>query len=570
MVRSSSTVGGCWNSSALEILIEMKMEMTSGRLRKKSKFGLSQGQMSKCALFCSQFLLLLLLEPSFSLSDGMCGLEPTDSLQCVTSTSSKILVKGGTVVNADYQQNADVYIEDGIIKLVAPNLKVADDVRIIDAAGKFVMPGGIDPHTHLEMPFMGTESADSFFTGQAAALAGGTTMHIDFALPIDGDLAAGYDIWAKKAKKSCMDYGFHMAVTAWNDKVAKDMEILVKEKGINSFKFFLAYKGYFMVTDGEFLQGLRKCKELGALPLVHAENGDAVAEGQTRIFEQGITGPEGHPLSRPSVLEGEATGRAIKLAHFVNTPLYVVHVMSIDALDEISRARAQGIRVVGEPIASGLALNDSVHWHSDFQAAAKYVMSPPIRPAGHDKALQAALANGVLQLVGTDHCPFTSEQKAAGKHDFRKIPNGLNGIEERMHLVWDLMVNSGKISVKDYVRITSTACAQIYNIYPQKGAVLPGSDADIIILNPNRTTTISAKTHHTTIDTNVYEGWTIKGNIEVTISQGKVVWDNGQLNVEKGAGRYIPMPPFGPLFDGLEKLDAARLRSYNPVDRTIV
>ncbi|KAL2612473.1 hypothetical protein R1flu_024165 [Riccia fluitans] len=573
--RPSSSADDCGISRAVEELIERNMEMITGRVRKKSVFrvfvGLRPRQMRSCALLSFQFLLLLLVVvPSSGFSDGMCGLEVEERLNCMPVSSSKILVRGGIVVNADYQQNADVYIEDGIIKLVAPNIKVSDDVKIIDATGKFVMPGGIDPHTHLEMPFMGTESADNFFTGQAAALAGGTTMHIDFALPIDGDLAAGYDSYVKKAEISCMDYGFHMAITTWNENVAKDMETLVKEKGINSFKFFLAYKGSLMVTDEEFLQGLKKCKELGALAQVHAENGDAVAEGQTRIFELGITGPEGHPLSRPSVLEGEATGRAIKLAHFVNTPLYVVHVMSIDALDEIARARAQGIRVVGEPVTSGLALNDSVLWDSDFQTAAKYVMSPPIRPAGHNKALQAALANGILQLVGTDHCTFTSEQKAVGKHDFRKIPNGVNGIEERMHIIWDLMVNSGKISVKDYVRITSTACAQIFNIYPQKGAILAGSDADIIILNPSRSTTISSKTHHSTIDTNIYEGWSMKGNIEVTISQGKVVWANGQLFVERGAGRYIPLSPFGPLFDGLDKLDAARIHSYNPRHRTVV
>jgi dihydropyrimidinase len=492
-----------------------------------------------------------------------------EGLEC-TKQTSKLLIQGGTVVNADYQQQADVYIEDGVIKLVAPNLRAVDGVRIIDATGKLVMPGGIDPHTHMEMPFMGQESIDDFFTGQAAALAGGTTMHIDFAIPIDGNLAAGYEAWVKKAEKSCMDYGFHMAVTKWNEAVAKDMEWLVKEKGINSFKFFMAYKGALMVTDEELIQGFKKCKELGALPQVHAENGDAVVEGQKRMIELGITGPEGHPLSRPPVLEGEATARAIRLAKFVNTPLYVVHVMSIDALDEVSRARHSGQRVIGEPVASGLALDDSKLWDPDFKTAAQYVMSPPIRPAGHNQALQAALSSGVLQLVATDHCPFNSTQKALGKDDFRKIPNGVNGIEERMHIVWDTMVNSGKLSVMDYVRVTSAACAKIFNIYPRKGAVLPGSDADIIILNPNATTTISAKTHHSRIDTNIYEGWTMKGNIETTISQGKVVWEKGQLNLRRGSGRYIEMQPFGYLFDGLDKVDAAYLTSLKaPVQRSL-
>ncbi|XP_024364641.1 dihydropyrimidinase isoform X2 [Physcomitrium patens] len=497
----------------------------------------------------------------------ICTVE-SQGLECSSQQTNKLLIQGGIVVNADFQQQADVYIEHGIIKLVAPNLKAVDGVRVIDATGKFVMPGGIDPHTHLAMPFMGQETCDDYFSGQAAALAGGTTMHIDFALPVDGNLAAGYQAWMKKAEESCMDYGFHMAISKWNDDVAKDMDWLVKEKGINSFKFFMAYKGSLMVSDEEIIQGFKKCKELGAVPQVHAENGDAVEEGQNRMIQLGITGPEGHSLSRPSMLEGEATGRAIRLAKFVNTPLYVVHVMSIDALDEISRARHSGQRVIGEPVASGLALDDSKTWDPDFKIAAQYIMSPPLRPAGHKEALQAALSSGILQLVATDHAPFNSTQKALGKHDFRVIPNGVNGIEERMHIVWDTMVNSGKISPMDYVRVTSAACAKIFNIYPRKGAVLPGSDADIIILNPNATTTISAKTHHSRIDTNVYEGWIMKGNIEVTVSQGNVVWEKGTLNVHRGKGRYVYMKPFSYLFDGLDKLDATYLTSLRaPVHR---
>lgn len=512
-----------------------------------------------------QLLLFLALAVDGSMAgaipqDGVCSVVD-DFLPSEVNRPGKLLIKGGTIVNVDRQQIADVYVEDGIIKSVEPNIEVFDEVRVIDATGHYVMPGGIDPHTHLAMPFMGQETCDDFFSGQAAALAGGTTMHIDFALPLNGDLEAGFEAYLRKATISCMDYGFHMAVTSWNDRVARDMEILVKEKGINSFKFFMAYKGSLMVTDEQLLQGLKKCKELGALALVHAENGDAVAEGQTRMIEMGITGPEGHGLSRPPILEGEATSRAIRLAQFVNTPLYVVHVMSVDALEEIARARQSGQRVIGEPVVSGLALDDSKLWDQDFEVAAKYVMSPPIRPAGHNQALQAALSTGVLQLVGTDHCVFNSTQKEAGKGDFRKIPNGVNGIEERMHILWDVMVNSGKITPMDYVRITSTACAQIFNIYPRKGAIIAGSDADIILLNPNATSLISAKTHHSRIDTNIYEGWTMQGKIEKTISRGRVVWENGKLHIKKGSGRYIPLLPFGNLFNGLDKLDTAYLSS---------
>ncbi|ERM98133.1 hypothetical protein AMTR_s00095p00057460 [Amborella trichopoda] len=484
--------------------------------------------------------------------------------------SPKILIKGGTVVNAHHHEVADVYIEDGIIIAVQPNINVSDDVRVIDATGKYVMPGGIDPHTHLEMEFMGTEAIDDFFSGQAAALSGGTTMHIDFVLPVNGSLSAGFEAYSRKAEKSCMDYGFHMAITKWDDDVARDMDIMVKERGINSFKFFMAYKGSFMINDELLLEGFKKCKSLGALAQVHAENGDGVAEGQRRMIELGIMGPEGHALSRPPLLEGEATARAIRLAAFVNTPLYVVHVMSIDALEEIAQARKSGQRVIGEPVVSGLVLDESKLWDPDFITAAKYVMSPPIRKSGHDKALQGALSSGILQLVGTDHCTFNSAQKAMGIHDFRKIPNGVNGIEERMHLVWDLMVETGQISASDFVRITSTACAQIFNIYPRKGAILTGSDADIIILNPNSSFQINAESHHSRTDTNVYEGKRGKGKIEVTISRGRIVWENGELKVEPGTGRYVPMPPFSYLFDGIDKMDSAYYSSLHaPVQRMI-
>ncbi|XVE78999.1 hypothetical protein DITRI_Ditri14bG0022900 [Diplodiscus trichospermus] len=446
--------------------------------------------------------------------------------------------------------------------------QVGDEVAVIDATGKYVMPGGIDPHTHLDAEFMGTVAVDDFFSGQAAALAGGTTMHIDFAHPVNGSLMAGFEAYDKKAKKSCMDYGFHMVITNWDESVSREMEIMVKEKGINSFKFFMAYKGSFMINDELLLQGLKRCKSLGALAMVHAENGDAVYEGQKRMIELGITGPEGHALSRPPVLEGEATARAIRLASFVNTPIYVVHVMSIEAMEEIAKARKSGQKVIGEPVVSGLVLDDSVLWDPDFITAAKYVMSPPIRESGNNKALQAALSTGLLQLVGTDHCTFNSTQKAFGIDDFRKIPNGVNGIEERMHLVWDTMVESGQVSISDYVRITSTECAKIFNIYPRKGAILAGSDADIIIFNPNSSFEISVSSHHSRTDTNVYDGRKGKGKVEVTIAGGRVVWQDDELKAVPGSGKYIQMPPFSYLFNGIGKADAKFLSSLKaPVNR---
>ncbi|XP_021734242.1 dihydropyrimidinase-like [Chenopodium quinoa] len=524
----------------------------------------------------TQLLILVNLFATFSLlpataTNQFCeaGIDYGESGCQISSSSSKILIKGGTVVNSHHQEVADVYVEDGLIIAVQPNIKVGDDVIVLDATGKYVMPGGIDPHTHLDMEFMGTQTIDDFFSGQAAALAGGTTMHIDFVIPVDGSLTAGLKLYKQKAQKSCMDYGFHMAITKWDEVVSKEMDLMVKEEGINSFKFFMLYKGSFMINDELLIEGFKKCKSLGALPMVHAENGDAVFEGQKRMIELGITGPEGHALSRPPLLEGEATARAIRLARFVNTPLYVVHVMSIDAMEEVAKARKSGQRVIGEPVVSGLILNDSVLWDPDFSIASKYVMSPPIRAAGHAKALQGALSSGVLQLVGTDHCTFSSTQKAFGIDDFRKIPNGVNGLEERMHLVWDTMVESGQISASDYVRITSTECAKIFNIYPRKGAILPGSDADIIILNPNASFTISAKLHQYRTDTNVYEGVTGKGKVEVTIAGGKIVWKNGELKAFPGSGKYVEMPPFSYVFDGIEKADSNYLSSLQaPVKRS--
>ncbi|PPD96705.1 hypothetical protein GOBAR_DD06279 [Gossypium barbadense] len=487
-----------------------------------------------------------------------------------SSSSSKLLIKGGTVLNAHQQEVADVYVEDGIIVAVKPNIKVDEDVTLLDATGKYVMPGGIDPHTHLAMEFMGTETIDDFFSGQAAALAGGTTMHIDFVIPVNGSLVTGFEAYKKKAKKSCMNYGFHMAITKWDESVSREMEIMVKEKGINSFKFFMAYKGSLMISDELLLQGLERCKSLGALAMVHAENGDAVFEGQKRMIDLGITGPEGHALSRPPVLEGEATARAIRLAKFVNTPLYVVHVMSIDAMEEIARARKSGQKVIGEPVVSGLVLNDSGLWDPDFVTAAKQESSITISLQSHSINYTSILRCFLhkLQLVGTDHCTFNSTQKAFGIDDFRKIPNGVNGIEERMHLVWDTMVESGQISVTDFVRITSTECARIFNIYPRKGAILVGSDADIIIFNPNSSFEIRASMHHSRTDTNVYDGRKGKGKVEVTIVGGRVVWQDNELKVVPGSGKYIEMPPFSYLFNGIDKADAKYLSSLQaPVKR---
>lgn len=478
-----------------------------------------------------------------------CGVFGTTS-----ASTSVILIKGGTVVNHDQQFEADVLIEGDRIVDVSSGIQAPAGARVLDASGQYVMPGGIDPHTHLDMPFMGQVAADDFFSGHAAALAGGTTMHIDFALPVAHDLMAGYQAWKDKASRAVMDYGFHMAITKWDEQVSRDMGTLVAE-GINSFKFFMAYKGALQVSDDELVRGFQRCRDLGALPMVHAENGDMVAWLQERLVASGVTGPEGHALSRPAVLEGEATGRAIRLARVVGVPLYVVHVMSIDAMEEVARARQAGQRVIGEPVASGLSVDESALWSANFTHAAAFVMSPPIRSSEHAPALRKALASGVLQLVATDHAVFNSSQKAVGRNDFRKIPNGVNGIEERMHVVWQEMVASGLSTPSDFVRMTSTAAAQIFNLYPRKGRLAAGSDADVVLLDPRVGHTLGVGSHHSRMDTNIYEGKAVQGKVTTTISRGRVMFEDGHLTdeVRPGAGRYVPMPPHGPLFHGLEQ-----------------
>ncbi|HVI87280.1 MAG TPA: dihydropyrimidinase [Dongiaceae bacterium] len=477
-----------------------------------------------------------------------------------------LLIRGGTVVTAEEMKRADVYCADGVIKAVGEKLDVPAGAKVVDAGGQYVMPGGIDPHTHMQLPFMGTVASEDFFSGTAAGLAGGTTMIIDFVIPAPNtSLLSAYDQWRDWAKKSCADYSFHVAVTWWSDQVYEDMGVLARERGVNSFKHFMAYKNAIMVPDEDLVKSFARCLELGAMPTVHAENGELVYHLQQEILKKGITGPEGHPLSRPPEVEGEAANRAIRVAQVIGNPLYIVHNSCKEAVEAIVRARNEGQRVYGEVLAGHLLIDDSVYRHPDWNVAAAHVMSPPFRPKENQEILWRALQAGNLQTTATDHCCFCADQKAMGRNDFTKIPNGTGGVEDRMSVLWHHGVNSGRLTPMEFVKVTSTNAAQIFNIYPRKGSVNVGADADLVVWDPKGSRTISAKTHHQKVDYNIFEGMTVQGINSYTISQGKVVWADGKLNVQEGAGRYIDRPTFPAVFDAVEKVNTRRKPS--PVQR---
>ena len=473
---------------------------------------------------------------------------------------SKLFIRGGTVVNADRAFRADVLCQEGQIVAVGENLSVPADATVVDAGGQYVMPGGIDPHTHMQLPFMGATTMDDFFTGTAAGLAGGTTTIIDFVIPSpQQSLMEAYQTWRGWAEKSAADYSFHMAITWWDESVKHDMGTLVRDEGINSFKHFMAYKNAIMCDDETLVNSFKRSVELGAMPTVHAENGELVFLLQKEVTGLGIMGPEGHPMSRPPTVEAEAANRAIAIAEVLNVPIYVVHVSCQESAEAIARARARGQRVYGEVLAGHLVVDDSVYRHPDFVTAAAHVMSPPFRPKSHQEALWRGLQSGNLHTTATDHCTFCAAQKAAGKDDFSKIPNGCGGIEERLAVIWDAGVNTGRLTPSEFVAITSANTAKLFNIYPQKGSVSVGADADLVVWDPQGTKTLSVKTQHSKGDFNIFEGRTVRGIPTHTISQGKLVFVQGDLRAELGAGRYIKRPAFGANFSA-NKLRAETLK----------
>ncbi|MEL6520993.1 MAG: dihydropyrimidinase [Pseudomonadota bacterium] len=463
------------------------------------------------------------------------------------------VIKGGTVVTADRSWVADVLIEGEKIVEIGENLS-GDEV--IDASDAYVIPGGIDPHTHLEMPFMGTTATETFESGTFAAAAGGTTMLVDFCLPgEDGSLLKAVDDWDRKSKDQiCCDISYHMAITGWNENIFNEMEAVVKERGINSFKHFMAYKGALMVEDDEMYASFKRCGELGALPLVHAENGDIVFELQQKFMADGVTGPEGHAFSRPPEVEGEAANRAIMIADAAGTPLYIVHVSCEQAHEAIRRARQKGMRVYGEPLVQHLTLDESEYFNKDWQYAARRVMSPPFRSKEHQDGLWAGLAAGSLQVVATDHAAFSDEQKRMGVGDFTRIPNGTGGLEERLAVLWTAGVETGRLTPEEFVAVTSTNIAKILNIYPTKGALVPGADADVVVWDPGLHRTIAVSSQKSIIDYNVFEGMEVKAQARFTLSRGDVIWAYGQNSQpQPGRGKFVKRPAYSSASKALSK-----------------
>ncbi len=455
-----------------------------------------------------------------------------------------LLIKGGEVVSASDRFFADVRVDGGTITDLGSKLEPRNGDETIDASGHLVLPGFIDPHVHMELPFMGTVSCDDFEVGGASGAAGGTTCFIDFCMQGKGEpLPKAIEGWHAKAKKSAVDFSYHMAITDFGPNTANEMREVVERYGITSFKVFMAYKGALMVDDGQLYQIMEQAAKLGAVVTVHAENGDAVFLLQKELLAKGCTGPEFHPVSRPSAVEGEATERALMMARLHGTTAYIVHMTCKEAVSALERAKLSGQRCYGETCPQYLLLDDTVFDKPDFGGSA-YVMSPPIRPGhvGHHDALWHGLSNRMLDSVGTDHCPFLHEQKKMGVGDFTKIPNGAAGIEDRLVLLYTYGVRGGHFDLCRMVELGSTAPARIFGL-AKKGAIAVGMDADIVLFSPEGERALSPKTHHSKADRSVFDGFKVQGRVARTISGGRTVWDGQKLTTTRGAGRFIARKP---------------------------
>lgn len=449
-----------------------------------------------------------------------------------------ILIKNGRIITATDDYVADIYIEGETISAIGKNLNVKANQKI-DAAGKLVMPGGIDPHVHLDMPFMGTYSSDNYETGTRAALFGGTTTVIDFILQTQGkSLQSALQEWKGRSDNNAVgDYSFHMAVTDFNDETKKEIQHFIEVEGITSFKTFMAYKGALMIDDRQMVGLMQEVKKHGGLINVHATNGDMIDFLIAKHKSEGKLSPLYHYLSQPEVTEAEASSRFADLADYTGCPGYIVHLTCEGALNAVRFATRRNQHVFVETCIQYLILDASLY-EQNFEGA-KWVMSPPLREKKDQETLWAGLNQGLVNVVATDHCPFMWEQKLMGKDDFSKIPNGHPAIENRMELLFSEGVNKGRITLNKYVEVASTNAAKIFGMFPKKGTIAIGSDADIVIFDPNEKHTLSAKTHHMNVDYSGYEGWEVKGKVKTVLLRGQVVIDNNECKVSKGYGQFV-------------------------------
>jgi len=477
-----------------------------------------------------------------------------------SSDTGVILIKGGTVVNCDEMTVADVLVEDGKISAVGEDLEIPEGATIIDATDKYVMPGGIDTNTHL---YQGLDKdapvKDDFESGTTAALAGGTTMVVDLVIPQRGEsLIEAFTEWKEAAEeKSCCDFALTVAVPHVSDDAKEEMEKLANEHGVNSFKMFMAFKDTLMLESNDLLEAFKHVKELGCIAKVHAENGSIIAENQKRLLAQGMTGPEGHPLAQPEEVEEEAVLRACTLAKQANTPLYICSPSSSAAADIIKKFKDEGLVVIGEPSAAVLGVNGSHYYNKCWAHAASFVTSPPLRedPSTMEEMAEAVMDGG-LDIVGSGHCTYDLSTRAQGQTEFTAIPQGVNGVEERMGVVYERGVVEGKMPMTRYVEVTSSAAAKLLNVYPRKGCIAEGSDADIVVWNTSTINTITHKTHHQAADFNIFEGVKVSGAAEFVVCGGKIAVAEYQVNTNPGSGQYVEAATFpATCYDKIQEMD---------------
>ncbi|MGA7159521.1 MAG: dihydropyrimidinase [Bacteroidota bacterium] len=448
------------------------------------------------------------------------------------------LIKNGRIITAEQDYPADIYIEKDRISTIGASLTMHADTTI-DAKGKYVIPGGVDVHTHMDMPFGGTTSSDDFETGTRAAAFGGTTCLIDFATQAKGTkMRDALDVWWKKGEKATVDFGLHMIITDLPEAHLEDMNEMVHE-GVTSFKLFMAYPNVLMVDDATIFRAMRQSGSNGALVCMHAENGGVIDLLVQKALAEGKTAPIYHALTRPTTAEGEAVNRSIALAQMAGAPVYIVHLSSADALEKVSEARDKGVPVFAETCPQYLLLSIEDLDRPNFEGA-KYVFTPPLREKWHQDKLWEGLRKNTLQVVSTDHCPFCfKEQKELGRDSFAKIPNGGPGVENRLQLIHHHGVNHKRISLNRWVEIVSTTPAKMFGLYPRKGTIAVGSDADVVIWDPNKEITLSAKTHHMRVDYSMFEGFKVKGDAETVLSRGEIIVDKNTWFGKAGRGKFI-------------------------------